>query len=60
MVGATTITLHFRKKAGAGRDRAASVGVVKLKAGFDKLKSLHGECFLPMLVPPWNRIDRPC
>lgn len=45
------------KKQELGGHRAASVVLSELKAGFDKLKSLHGECFLPMLVPPWNRID---
>lgn len=45
------------KKQELGAHRAASVVLAELKAGFDKLKSLHGAHFLPMLVPPWNRVD---
>ena len=29
----------------------------ELSQGFSKLSRLHGERFLPMLVPPWNRVD---
>jgi peptidoglycan/xylan/chitin deacetylase (PgdA/CDA1 family) len=46
------------KKQELGTHRPANVVLAELKAGFDKLQSLHGERFLPMLVPPWNRIDK--
>jgi hypothetical protein len=28
-----------------------------LSQGFDRLTALHGSRFVPMLIPPWNRID---
>ncbi len=46
-----------QKKQELGAHRAASVVLAELQAGFDRLKNLHGSRFLPMLVPPWNRID---
>lgn len=45
------------KKQELGPHRAASIVLAELRAGFDKLKALHGGNFLSMLVPPWNRID---
>jgi peptidoglycan/xylan/chitin deacetylase (PgdA/CDA1 family) len=44
------------KKQELGAHRPASVVLAELKAGFDKLHALYGTQFLPMLVPPWNRI----
>lgn len=46
------------KKQELGLHRPAEVVLSELKAGFDKLQDLYGAHFLPMLVPPWNRIDK--
>lgn len=46
------------KKQELGLQRPAAVVLGELKAGFDKLQDLYGAHFLPMLVPPWNRIDK--
>ncbi|TCM58254.1 hypothetical protein C8J36_101154 [Rhizobium sp. PP-F2F-G48] len=45
------------KRAELGADRPADVVLEELSAGFAKLSALHRERFLPVLVPPWNRID---
>ncbi|MBB4955759.1 hypothetical protein H4S14_003834 [Agrobacterium vitis] len=45
------------KKQELGPHRPADGVLAELKAGFDRLQTLHGAAFLPMLVPPWNRID---
>ncbi|THF48579.1 polysaccharide deacetylase family protein [Allorhizobium terrae] len=45
------------KKQELGLQRPAAMVLNELKAGFDKLRDLYGAHFLPMLVPPWNRID---
>jgi peptidoglycan/xylan/chitin deacetylase (PgdA/CDA1 family) len=45
------------KKQELGRHRPAADVLGELKEGFDRLAELHGERFVPMLVPPWNRID---
>ncbi|TDK37388.1 polysaccharide deacetylase [Rhizobium deserti] len=44
-----------KQELGAHRplDRVAN----ELLAGFDKLSALYPEAFIPMLVPPWNRIS---
>lgn len=44
------------KKQELGRDRPLDVVLDELSAGFRKLHALHGAGFVPMLVPPWNRI----
>ena len=44
------------KKQELGSHRPTDVVLSDLKAGFDKLQRLHGQRFVPMLVPPWNRI----
>ena len=44
------------KKQELGAHRGEEVVLAELKAGFDKLESLHAPRFTPMLVPPWNRI----
>jgi peptidoglycan/xylan/chitin deacetylase (PgdA/CDA1 family) len=46
------------KKQELGPHRPKEEVLAELKAGFDKLQDLYGEQFLPMLVPPWNRIDK--
>lgn len=39
-----------------GGHRPAGVTVAELVLGFDRLAPAFGERFLPVLVPPWNRI----
>lgn len=46
------------KKRELGLHRGLDTVKNELLAGFDKLQALHGARFVPMLVPPWNRIDR--
>lgn len=46
------------KKRELGLHRPLETVTGELEAGFVKLRSLHGPHFLPMLVPPWNRIDQ--
>ncbi|MCB1447060.1 MAG: polysaccharide deacetylase family protein [Rhizobiaceae bacterium] len=45
------------KKQELGRHRAHGAMLEELSEGAVKLKALFGDQFLPMLVPPWNRID---
>ena len=45
------------KKQELGRHRPATEILDELQQGFDRLAELHRERFVPMLVPPWNRID---
>ncbi len=45
------------KKRELGLHRPLETVIGELESGFVKLKSLHGSRFIPMLVPPWNRID---
>lgn len=40
-----------------GRHRAAGVVTSELSEGLAKLRELAGTRFVPVLVPPWNRID---
>jgi peptidoglycan/xylan/chitin deacetylase (PgdA/CDA1 family) len=44
------------KKQELGAHRPAPVVLAELQQGFDKLAKLHSERFVPMLVPPWNRL----
>lgn len=46
------------KKQELGGHRPASIVLGQLRQGFGKLHVLHGARFVPLLVPPWNRIDR--
>ncbi len=46
-----------QKKQELGLFRPADVVLEELRAGAEKLSRLHGCRFVPMLVPPWNRID---
>ncbi len=46
------------KKQELGGHRPAPVVLGQLRQGFEKLQRLHGARFAPLLVPPWNRIDR--
>ncbi|TBF68248.1 polysaccharide deacetylase (plasmid) [Rhizobium leguminosarum] len=45
------------KKQELGGDRPADVVLGELGEGFRLLQRLHPARFLPVLVPPWNRID---
>ncbi|MBY3050123.1 polysaccharide deacetylase family protein [Rhizobium laguerreae] len=46
-----------RKKQELGGERPAEVVLGELGQGLRLLQRLHPACFLPVLVPPWNRID---
>ncbi|HTO31584.1 MAG TPA: polysaccharide deacetylase family protein [Pararhizobium sp.] len=46
------------KKQELGSHRPVADVLAELRAGFDKLAGLHAPRFVPMLVPPWNRIDK--
>ncbi|MVA58741.1 polysaccharide deacetylase family protein [Agrobacterium vitis] len=41
-----------------GGHRPAAIVLDELRQGLAKLRGLYGEQLLPMLVPPWNRIDK--
>ncbi len=45
------------KKQELGRHRPVADVLAELKQGFDQLFALYGAQFVPMLIPPWNRID---
>ena len=45
------------KKSELGRHRAPGVMVAELARGLERLRELFGARCLPVLVPPWNRID---
>ncbi len=45
------------KKQELGPHRPRRVVLADLARGLRHLSDLHGEALLPMLVPPWNRID---
>lgn len=45
------------KKQELGPHRPADVVLAELRSGVRLLSRLHGERFVPLLVPPWNRID---
>jgi peptidoglycan/xylan/chitin deacetylase (PgdA/CDA1 family) len=44
------------KKQELGLHRPQQVVLAELKDGLDKLATLHPQRFIPMLVPPWNRL----
>ncbi|EJB01659.1 hypothetical protein Rleg9DRAFT_0396 [Rhizobium leguminosarum bv. trifolii WSM597] len=46
-----------RKKQELGGDRPADIVLGELEHGFRLLQRLYPARFLPVLVPPWNRID---
>ena len=46
-----------QKKQELGAHRPQEVVLAQLRAGFEKLQGLQGGRFVPVLVPPWNRID---
>ncbi len=45
------------KKQELGPHRPVEVILAELRLGVRHLSRLHGERFVPLLVPPWNRID---
>jgi hypothetical protein len=45
------------KKAEFGVDRDSSAALVDLRAGSQRMHALFDDRALPVLVPPWNRID---
>lgn len=53
----TNYASEKEKKQELGSHREAAVVLDELQSGLEKLHDLHGSRFVPMLVPPWNRID---
>jgi len=47
----------WQKKQELGPHRPRHVVLNDLTRGFARLSEFHGERLVPMLVPPWNRID---
>lgn len=45
------------KKQELGLHRPQEIVLEELHRGFDKIKTLYPSQFIPLLVPPWNRID---
>lgn len=45
------------KKQELGAHRELFLVLDELQSGLDKLHDLHGSRLVPMLVPPWNRVD---
>jgi hypothetical protein len=45
------------KKIELGGERSEAVILEELRQGHERLSLLHEERFVPILVPPWNRID---
>lgn len=45
------------KKQELGAHRAAEVVLMELATGVERLRTMFGPRFVPVLVPPWNRID---
>jgi len=46
------------KKAEFPANRDADAGLDELRQGRERLEAMFGSRFVPMLVPPWNRIDQ--
>ncbi len=46
------------KKQELGPHRPREIMLDELRRGFDKLRDLYPRQFAPILVPPWNRIDK--
>jgi hypothetical protein len=45
------------KKAEVGAHRPPAIVIEELRSGFGRLSALFRERFLPVLVPPWNRVS---
>ena len=48
---------HGQKKQELGVHRPLESVLADLAAALQRMRQLHGDRFVPMLVPPWNRID---
>ena len=48
------------KKIEIGGNRTTEEIQTEMEAGYEQLQSLFGAQFLPVLVPPWNRIESRC
>ena len=46
-----------QKKREIGLERGRPVMLAELASGFERMRALFGDKLLPLLVPPWNRID---
>ena len=46
-----------RAKSELGTERPLPVVLEELSAGWSRMDALFGDAWLPILVPPWNRID---
>ena len=47
-----------QKKQELGAHRSPEIVLGELGRGFNRLQSLFADRFVPVLVPPWNRIDK--
>lgn len=45
-----------QKKQELGSHRSVDAIVAELSKGFNRLSTSYADCFVPLLVPPWNRI----
>lgn len=52
----TNFASEHEKKQELGEHRPIAVITAELKAGLNRLAALHDGRFVPVLVPPWNRI----
>lgn len=55
----TNFASEGEKKQELGLHRPIDVVKAELKAGLTRLEALHAGRFVPVLVPPWNRIAQP-
>lgn len=53
----TNYAMRDKKKQELGTDRPMELVLGELHRGFETLRALHPARFVPLLVPPWNRID---
>lgn len=45
------------KKSELGPDRPLQATLDELSRGIERMRHMFGDCFLPVMVPPWNRIS---
>lgn len=53
----TNYANNNEKKQELGNHRPSSVVLAELQRGITTLQQMHSERFIPLLVPPWNRIS---
>ena len=53
----TNYAMRDQKKRELGLERPLELVLGELGRGLDMLRALHAARFVPLLVPPWNRID---